>query len=63
MHLGNALRTVLAGAAAVLLASTAHVQGSDEAVAPGPATGDQQRHYRFEAANKEIPYRLYVPER
>ena len=29
--------------------------------APG-ATGDQQRHYRFEAAGVESPYRLYVPK-
>jgi poly(3-hydroxybutyrate) depolymerase len=26
------------------------------------ATGDQQRHYYFEAASVETPYRLYVPE-
>ena len=25
------------------------------------AKGDQQRHYFFEAAGKEMPYRLYVP--
>jgi poly(3-hydroxybutyrate) depolymerase len=28
---------------------------------PG-ARGDQQRHYRFEEAKVEMPYRLYVPE-
>ena len=28
---------------------------------PG-AKGDQQRHYYFEAAKKEMPYRLYVPQ-
>lgn len=27
------------------------------------AKGDQQRHYRFEAAGKEMPYHLYVPQK
>src|SRR6185295_272629 len=27
---------------------------------PG-AKGDQQRHYFFDAAGREMPYRLYVP--
>lgn len=27
-----------------------------------PAKGDQQRSYRFEAGNAEMPYRLYVPQ-
>ena len=29
---------------------------------PPGAKGDQQRHYFFEAAGKEMPYRLYVPK-
>jgi predicted peptidase len=31
-----------------------------QAQTPG-AKGDQQRHYFFEAAGKEMPYRIYVP--
>ena len=33
------------------------------AQAPGGtgATGDQQRHYFFDAAGRDMPYRLYVP--
>ncbi len=38
---------------------------SSQALAQLPQTpgakGDQQRHYFFEAAGKEMPYRLYVP--
>src|SRR6188508_435709 len=33
---------------------------AQQAQTPG-ATGDQQRHYFFNAAGKEMPYRLYVP--
>jgi len=33
---------------------------AQQAQTPG-AKGDQQRHYFFEAAGKEMPYRIYVP--
>ena len=33
---------------------------AQQAQTPG-AKGDQQRHYFFKAAGKEMPYRLYVP--
>lgn len=46
---------VLAGFGRVALA-----QSSGGAGAAG-AKGDQQRHYFFEAAGKDMPYRLYVP--
>lgn len=46
---------VLAGFGRVTLA-----QSSAGASAAG-AKGDQQRHYSFEAAGKDMPYRLYVP--
>jgi predicted peptidase len=46
---------VVAGFGRVALA-----QSSPGASAAG-AKGDQQRHYFFEAAGKDMPYRLYVP--
>lgn len=44
---------------ALLMASPLAAQTS--ANESPPAKGDQQRRYRFEAAGKEMPYRLYVP--
>jgi predicted peptidase len=66
----------LATAAALLAATSAYAQGpappsgygvepvvADVAVPQTPgAIGDQQRHYYFEEAGAEMPYRLYVPE-
>jgi poly(3-hydroxybutyrate) depolymerase len=34
-----------------------------QARAAAPATGDQRRSYRFEAAGQDMPYRLYIPSR
>lgn len=40
--------------------SAASQELAQQAQIPG-AKGDQQRHYLFKAAGKEMPYRLYVP--
>jgi len=45
---------ILLGAAMTLSAQTPPVVG---------AKGDQQRHYYFEAAKQEMPYRLFVPQK
>lgn len=47
---------------ALLIASPLAAQQPAGAPARVPS-GNQQRHYHFEAADQEIPYRLYVPER
>jgi poly(3-hydroxybutyrate) depolymerase len=46
--------------ATLVLFGAAGLAAQDDAVRG--ATGDQQRHYFFEAAGQELPYRLYVPE-
>jgi predicted peptidase len=48
---------VLAGFGRLALAQSSAAAGG----AAAPAKGDQQRNYFFEAAGKDMPYRLYVP--
>jgi predicted peptidase len=46
--------------AAFVRFAVAQSSAGTDGAAPG-AKGDQQRHYFFEAAGKDMPYRLYVP--
>jgi poly(3-hydroxybutyrate) depolymerase len=55
-------RTLLQALALGSFGRLARTQPSAGTTAPG-AKGDQQRHYFFAAAGKDMPYRLYVPSR
>ena len=57
----NAGRYLLVAAVSIAatLAASASAQNRPR---PSAAKGDQQRHYFFAAAGKELPYRLYVPQ-
>lgn len=46
---------------AIALTMSAAFDAGAQATRSSAPTGDQQRHYRFEAAGADMPYRLYVP--
>src|SRR5687768_464792 len=52
---------LLATLVMTLFAAAGFAAQDDAAQTKPGATGDQQRRYFFEAAGKELPYRLYVP--
>jgi predicted peptidase len=57
----NERRRLLPAAVAIVatLGASASAQNRSQ---PPAAKGDQQRHYYFTDAGKELPYRLYVPQ-
>lgn len=57
----NERRNMLPAAVAIVATLGAAAVAQDRPLTSG-AKGDQQRHYYFAEAGKELPYRLYVPQ-